>query len=495
MNPVAMLQRIMSIILRNPASSKIGCVAALMLMALSAVTPMEFAMIQDTPEAIESDCLKYHDEGAIDLEKEFKCQALDEGCAACHLDCSEVDPKADREEMPDHYLKAEEPDLCLECHATQEKDLAPAHNSQPLGESKCSGCHDPHPSDFPKGIPEYSHGPYNARLCSACHPDPEDGKVQLAADDVNSLCYGCHTYIKMQLNSAKSQHKLLLESDRSCVDCHDPHAANHEFVLKKLIHDLCIGCHEGKPEEEVAAKSKPRSGGMPSFDDIKASKRYIETQSMQYIDFSSKYIHEPARQSCVMCHDAHASEFTAELRAPEYDLCMNCHGKNSEKIIGSSQPFPLFGGLVSLPPGSFEKLTILDLSAEYIHEPVTKSCSFCHDPHASNESKGLYAPVQTLCVACHGSNAKKIMDSSRPFPLFGGRVNLPPKSFEKLTQIGLLENNTKGHPIQEHPVYVPATDEEPELNCMTCHDPHAASSALKRLKKDKESLCRDCHEM
>ena len=80
----------------------------------------------------------------------------------------------------------------------------------------------------------------------------------------------------------------------------------------------------------------------------------------QYLKLTSKHVHEPAKKSCLICHDAHASEFPKELRAPVRDLCMDCHGPNSEKIVQSSQPFPLFGGLVSLPPKTFEKLTYLD---------------------------------------------------------------------------------------------------------------------------------------
>jgi predicted CXXCH cytochrome family protein len=126
--------------------------------------------------AVKDGCAKYQDPKSIEPLKKFREPALDKGCVACHLDCNKLSA-ADQKEPPDYYLKAKEPALCLECHATSGKDLAPAHDKQPLGASKCTGCHDPHSSDKQKLLLQSSHGPYAARLCSACHPAPVDGKV------------------------------------------------------------------------------------------------------------------------------------------------------------------------------------------------------------------------------------------------------------------------------------------------------------------------------
>src|SRR5512136_1822777 len=101
-------------------------------------------------EAIIKDgCSKYQDPKSIEPLKKFREPALDKGCVACHLDCDQLSP-ADQKEPPDYYLKAKEPALCMECHASLGKDLAPAHDNQPLEKSKCTGCHDPHSSDIPK---------------------------------------------------------------------------------------------------------------------------------------------------------------------------------------------------------------------------------------------------------------------------------------------------------------------------------------------------------
>jgi predicted CXXCH cytochrome family protein len=458
--------------------------SACVLILLAACAPLPAVQLQQS--VIKDGCSKYQDPKNIDMQKKFKEPALEKGCVACHLDCDQLSP-GNQQEPPDYYLKAKEPELCLECHTASKKDLAPAHDNQPLGNSKCSGCHDPHTSNIPKLMREFSHGPFKARLCSACHPKPVDGKVQLAAADMDQLCSDCHTDFKEELEGTKSRHKLLSQSNKSCMECHDPHAANQEYVLKRPVQDLCLSCHVENPDKTI-----PKS--LPSQQTVNAPTG-SDDKSSQYLKLSSKHVHEPVRKSCLLCHDAHGSDFPKELRAPVRDLCMNCHGTNSEKIVQSSQAFPLFNGLVSLPPKTFEKLTHLDLSNKYVHEPANVSCIFCHDAHASDYPAELYASVQDVCLACHGSNAELIVRSERPFQLLGGRVTLPPKTFQALTMLRLV-NGQSGHPVSNHPVSAPATADRPELSCITCHNSHSTPTGQKRLVARQEELCYSlCHKM
>jgi predicted CXXCH cytochrome family protein len=459
--------------------------SARVLVMLAGTASMQAGSLQEG--IIKVGCLKYQDPKTVDLKKKFIHPAMDKGCVACHLDCSQL-PPGNRQESPDYYLKAKEPALCLECHSDPKKDLSPAHDKQPLGNSKCSGCHDPHSSDIPKRIPKFPHGPYAARLCSACHPAPVEGKVQLAAADVDLLCYKCHAQFKAEMEGTKSRHKLLSQSNRSCMECHDPHATNQECVLKKPALDLCLGCHVAKPNQPPPQTSPGRKIP-PEW--AAAS----EDLSPQYLKLSSKYVHAPAEKSCLVCHDAHASEFPRELRVPVRDLCMDCHGPNSEKIVQSSLPFPLFNGLVSLPPKTFEKLQRFEFSGKYIHEPANTSCAFCHDAHASDYPAELYAPVQDVCLACHSISAARMYETNQPYPLFGGRVILPPKPFKELKILNLV-NGRFGHPTSKHPISGAATEDYPEFNCATCHNPHSSSISPKLLMSDKEKLCYSrCHKM
>lgn len=467
------------------------------LIFLTACAQLQAVQLQQT--VIKDGCSKYQDPKSIDMQKKFKEPAMEKGCVACHLDCNQL-PADFQPESTEYYLKAKEPALCLECHDASRKnmkDLSPSHDNQPLGKSKCSGCHDPHSSNIPKLLREFSHGPYKAKLCSACHPKPENGEVQLilanggdqlTGKDVDLLCYECHTDFKEEMEGTKSRHKLLSQSNRSCVECHDPHAANQEYVLKKPVQDLCLSCHVEPPDKTIPGnQDRP----MPS---PKAVNTLIRPDygSAQYLKLSSKHVHEPVKKSCLLCHDAHGSEFPKELRAPVRDLCMDCHGANSEKIIKSTQPYPLLGGIVSLPPKTFEKLTYLDLVEKFVHEPADVSCAFCHDAHASDYKAELYSSVQDVCLACHGRNAEMIIRSEQPISILGGRVILPPKTFKALTELNLAKF---GHPTAGHPVYVAATADKPELTCVSCHNSHSTSTGPKRLQTQQEELCARCHPL
>ncbi len=450
--------------------------SARILIILACFESAHAGSLQDA--AIKDGCSKYQDPKSIEPLKKYREPAIEKsGCVACHLDCNRLTP-ANLKEPPEFYLKAKEPELCMECHSAG-KNLSPAHDNQPLGKSRCTGCHDPHSSDKPKLLLQYSHGPYAARLCAACHPASVNGKVGLTAATVDSLCYECHTQFKAKMAGAGSRHKLLSQSDHSCMECHDPHAANQEYHLKKPAQDLCLGCHVEQPKQTTKA-------GKPSTDN--------ESSKMEYLKLSSKYVHEPAKKSCLICHDAHASDFPKELRVSLRDICMNCHGPNAEKIVQSSQPFPLFNGLVSLPPKTFAKLSRFELTGKYVHEPVNQSCAFCHDAHASDNPTELYAPVTDLCLACHGSNGARMFRSSEPYPLFDGKVSVPPKSFEKLVVLNLI-NERLGHPTSRHPVWVAATADKAELNCITCHASHSTSTGPKLLTNNKEATCQKCHDM
>jgi len=263
------------------------------------------------------------------------------------------------------------------------------------------------------------------------------------------------------------------------MECHDPHAANREYVLKRPVQELCVGCHDEKPKNASQVE-------VISLE---------ENADIQYLKLSSnKYVHEPAKKSCLICHDAHASEFPKELRVSVRDVCMDCHGPNAEKIVQSTQPFPLFKGLVSLPPKTFEKLERFELSGKYVHKPVDVSCAFCHDAHASDNESGLYSPITDLCIACHGPNGRALLRSKQPFPLFGGKVSVPPKSFDKLTTLDIIKGRF-GHPTADHPIFVAATKDKAELNCASCHQSHSSSTGPKLLITDKKQICQKCHEL
>jgi predicted CXXCH cytochrome family protein len=331
-------------------------------------------------ETADVECIKCHNPIKLAMQKKVRHAAVEKGCASCHIDHRQVSP-LDRHKAgaAPSYLKAAQPQVCLECHAASKKDLGAVHRGQPFLQAECTSCHDPHSSNSPKLLPEVSHGPSGARQCSTCHVTREAGKMKLAAADMDALCYGCHEEIKKRIEGSKSRHKLLSLERTSCLECHNPHATNQKYLLKKPAQALCSGCH---------------------------------------LDLTSgrKYVHGPVELSCVVCHDPHASDVAKDLRAAGNDLCMDCHGMNAARIQYSKAPFAIFGGRVSLPPGAFESLPFIELSedgkkghptpahpvyAAATGEKAELNCLTFHTPHASADKKLLKRDKGSLCLSCH----------------------------------------------------------------------------------------------
>jgi predicted CXXCH cytochrome family protein len=85
-----------------------------------------------------------------------------------------------------------------------------------------------------------------------------------------------------------------------CLECHDPHQAPNERLLKKTIPGLCWSCHDDFAKGE----------GVRS-------------------------VHPPMEEGlCLECHDPHASDNERMLKKPVPTVCMDCH----EKEMLAEQP-------------------------------------------------------------------------------------------------------------------------------------------------------------
>jgi hypothetical protein len=80
-----------------------------------------------------------------------------------------------------------------------------------------------------------------------------------------------------------------------------------------------------------------------------------------------------------------------------------------------------------------------------------------------------------MAIECHGINGINLVQSKEPFSLFDRKVTVAPKTFEKLRILN-LKKRILGHPTENHPVWVAATADKAELNCLTCHESHSAST-------------------
>ena len=127
-------------------------------------------------------------------------------CSNCHTVMKNVSRKS--------QLKTVfQPDTCFQCHKNKRAEIwRSSHMPVREGKMVCSDCHNPHGS-----YTEHS----------------------LKQATINDTCYACH---------AEKRGPFLWEHPpvtENCLNCHDAHGSNNDFLLKISRPRLCQQCHSG----------------------------------------------------------------------------------------------------------------------------------------------------------------------------------------------------------------------------------------------------------
>jgi predicted CXXCH cytochrome family protein len=126
----------------------------------------------------------------------------------------------------------------------------------------------PPPDTSPAGAPPsrklvyLEHGPYAAKLCSACHDAAAMNALVVPREE---LCFRCHE-IKQDWRYV---HGPLASG--GCLVCHDPHSSPNGSLLVSESDSFCFRCHDRAAIEAIEG-------------------------------------HGDAAASCTNCHDAHGSD-------------------------------------------------------------------------------------------------------------------------------------------------------------------------------------------
>ena len=70
-----------------------------------------------------------------------------------------------------------------------------------------------------------------------CHNPHNSERRKLLLKSVPQLCFECHSDIEDLATKSKVKHGAL-STEKSCLNCHDPHAANVEHNLKALAYHI-----------------------------------------------------------------------------------------------------------------------------------------------------------------------------------------------------------------------------------------------------------------
>jgi predicted CXXCH cytochrome family protein len=239
------------------------------------------------------------------------------------------------------------PALCVTCHDADSDAFRREHLGYPVGEARCTSCHDPHGSGVGGILHDNVHEPIRNKMCRQCHADAGAADPLELRGEGLSLCRGCHADLINEALLADRVHWPVVD-DRACLNCHAAHASSEPKLLVEPTKQLCEECH----------RDVLQVGGKPA-----------------------SVTHAPVEQgSCASCHEPHASQnafLLVERQGSE--LCGACH--------------------------EWRNHTAHPLGPEVVDQRnpnLRLDCYSCHRPHASeNEALAHFEPKRDLCVQCH----------------------------------------------------------------------------------------------
>ena len=132
----------------------------------------------------------------------------------------------------------------------------------PVAKARCTSCHDPHGSSKPGILWTNVHYPVANKMCNQCHLDASSPDALKIKRPGFELCRGCHADMVNETFGKNRIHWPLLDKV-SCLNCHNPHAARQNALLKETMKTLCNSCHQdtARRQEKSLTKHKPIQEG------------------------------------------------------------------------------------------------------------------------------------------------------------------------------------------------------------------------------------------
>lgn len=180
---------------------------------------------------------------------------------------------------------------------------------------------------------------------------------------------------------------------KPCAECH---AA---IVQKAVVHkDFCEICHAG-----LDTSVTPHKGSGKSAKQLAGEGPGLCFTCHDEKLFQGKVAHAPVEAGkCLLCHNAHSSDYQGLLRLDTALLCLDCHPdtkKGPHVISGfSSSGHPL---------GDVARRTDASGNPLFAEDPLRPGkkfyCAACHEPHRSDHKKLTRFPARgmAICQSCH----------------------------------------------------------------------------------------------
>lgn len=498
-------------------------------------------------------CVKCHDElvPAANAEMEFSHAPVSDSCILCHEPHASNLPK---------LLALPIQSLCDTCHELS--GLGEAHRGQLTEKTNCLRCHLPHGSPNKHMVSgSQLHPPFADGDCNSCHRAPLSGRIRLRAKG-ERICSACHGDIIEPAVDGGSQHPALIAKRpyAGCVSCHDPHMSSRDSLLVSEGPQLCTTCHQdvvtasldetGHPaaakdctschaphrSEQARLLNEPLPGLCfpchdPKDDDLAKAHLGADVASLECMSCHSphgagnpkllaRFVHSPTLDKCEICHQGSAEKLVAN---GESDLCLACHNDIGEFARKATVSHDVLENrsctvchnphasaqehLVRAPNGGacgecHEEQVASE--NEFAHGVIALiGCRACHEPHGGDNPKLLRRTGNGLCLACHDAQNMPVARQANTIRLLD-RFELPADALRTLATLRLSADGQRDHPVTGHRVLGTPTEAElkrnestfeGELTCLTCHDPHKSTTPqmlVGNVMSPMES-CAQCH--
>ncbi len=282
----------------------------------------------------------------------------------------------------------------------------------------------------------YLHPAPLVSTCRQCHR-LKAGRYDFSG--VISSGAGCTAKCHRQMGDSRYVHTPVRAGE--CLACHNPHGSKRPAFAERSGTKLCLVCHQGLKRE-----------------------------------LKQKYVHLPAADGCIDCHDPHQSGMRYQLRAQGEAvsaLCFTCHEQEMFTRLHRHRPVSDGDCIACHRPhaSAYAKLLVApvaggvlcfkcheerreEFAMRYVHAPARQNCTACHDPHSSRAEFMLKEKGGRLCASCHRELSPAVYRA-----IDTAKVAHPPVA--------------RG-------------------NCVACHRPHSSNYAP-LLRSTTETLCFSCH--
>lgn len=191
-------------------------------------------------------------------------------CAACH----------DQSSMGN--LLEPEPQLCYQCHANNDHELA------------------------------FTHGPAAGGYCTSCHSPHKAEERNLLIKSGDDLCFNCHNANQIATNTKHDKLEAV-----GCITCHNAHSSNNRAMLEV---ESCITCHNDYTEDYSFLHGPAGTGYCANCHDDHNSQ-------------NEKLLLVAGPQLCLSCHQKADVDIIEGHKGHEQKNCLECHnphgGENS----------------------------------------------------------------------------------------------------------------------------------------------------------------------